>query len=534
MTPLRSRQGKEPSNSWVANVINAARRQWPGAIFDRALVSSLWPHLRELWQAGAREDLAVATLLSCDGKNIRQNPALRTEPAPRVLAPRGVKRGEPFGVDELRPAPPPKPRAPTKPRPPRGAACPTDHRACSLGLDGGVCGLPAALVLAAAQGAPVPRLARFCLLPAERLIPSHDPLRGFRPRPEYPSGVQERDYQRDKAEQLKVHGIAQNLIPELVFNGAPGAIDGLPVVTHEGFVLGGNGRSMALQLHYANGGLAAADYLRDHAAQFGFSRAQIESVQTPVVVRTIETSHPPSRAELRELVRLLNIPLTQTLDLRSETVAEAQRLSGDALDVLAVALASPDATLRDYLSSRDSRTFAGALRRAGILTDNNAKRLLTADGFSEDGKIFVERLLTAALIPDAVLLDAAGGQLLGTLARSAPWLLSAATAGEGWDLRPALRAAVADYVELRAAGMPSVSAYLRQSRIDGPPHVEGTPRAVELLELLHEVSGKPLAFARFARRYAEIAQAHPTAQGGLFAAEKRTPEQALREARAAV
>ncbi|HNN96589.1 MAG TPA: hypothetical protein PKI03_30145, partial [Pseudomonadota bacterium] len=430
--------------------------------------------------------------------------------------------------------PPPKPRKPAKPRPPRGAGCPTDHRACKLGIEGAACGLPAALVLAAAQGAPVPRLARYCLLTVARLIPSHDPLRGFRPRPEYPSGVQERDYQRDKAEQLKVLGIAQNLIPELVFNGAPGAIDGLPVVTHEGYVLGGNGRSMALQLHYAHGGLAAADYVRDHAAQFGFSRAQVESVAQPVIVRTIETTHPADRGELRELVRLLNIPLTQTLDLRSETVAEAQRLTSDALDVLAVALAAPEATLRDYLSSRESRTLANALRRAGILTDNNAKRLLTADGFSEDGKIFVERLLTAALIPDAVLLDAAGGGLLGTLARSAPWLLAAASGGAGWDLRPSLRAAVADYIELRAAGMPSVSAYLRQGRIEGPPHVTGDPRAVELLELLHEVGGKPLAFARFARRYAELAQAHPTAQGGLFAAEKRTPDQALRDARAAV
>jgi hypothetical protein len=531
MMALRSRAGKEPPAGWVANVINAARRRFPQARLDRELVGGLMPHLRELWQAGASSELAASTLFACDGKHIRPSASLPAEPAPAVRAPRGIQRGEPFGVDELRPAPPRKPRTPPRPRPPRGASCPTDHRACKLGIEGASCGLPASLVLAAAQGAPVPRLARSCLMSAERLIPSHDPLRAFRPRPEYPSGVQERDYQRDKAEQLKVLSIAQNLIPELVFNGAPGAIDGLPVVTHEGFVLGGNGRSMALQLHYAQGGQVAYDYLRDNAAPFGFSRAQIESVPNPVIVRTIETTHPASRTELRELVRLLNIPLTQTLDLRSETVAEAQRLTSDALDVLAVALSSPDATLRDYLSGRESRTFAAALRRAGIVTDNNAKRYLTADGFSEDGKIFVERLLTGALIPDAALLDAAGGQLLGTLARSAPWLLAAATAGEGWDLRPALRAAVADYIELRAAGMPSVSSYLRQGRIEGPPHVDGNPRAVELLELLHEVGGKPLAFARFARRYAELAQAHPSAQGGLFAVEKRTPDQALREAR---
>ena len=96
----------------------------------------------------------------------------------------------------------------SSPRPPRGATCPRGSRraswACSAGLwSAGGAGA------GAGPGVPVPRLARYCLLSAEQLIPSHDPLRGFRPRPEYPSGVQERDYQRDRAEQLKVLGIAQ-------------------------------------------------------------------------------------------------------------------------------------------------------------------------------------------------------------------------------------------------------------------------------------------------------------------------------------
>lgn len=524
MTP---RETKQAPVAWVARFAVAARRLFPSARLDADTIAELLPAVTELWRAGYRPEVAAQTLCQCQGRAIRPNPiAVRQY----VRAPKGAKPGRAFGVDEVRPAHPPKPRAPRKPQAPRAASCPPDSAACALGLVGAACGLPAILVLAAAQGAPVPRVARYCLTSAERLIPSHQSTRGFQPHPEYPDRVQERDYQADRAEQLKVLGMAQNLIPALVFNGAPGAIDGPPVVTEDGIVLGGNGRTMALQLHYAQGGTTAADYLADHAALFGFTAEQVRTVERPVLVRTIQTHKPPDARELRELVRVLNIPLSQALDIRSESVAEAQRLTGEVLDVLGVALADPDATLRDYLSSRDSRTLAATLRRAGILTDNNGKRYLTADGvFSDDGKTFVERLLTAAVIDSARLIDRAGPQLIGTIARSAPWILSAASAGPDWDLRPALRAALSDLIDLRNADAPSVDFFLAQTSFE-PPKVRGVRHGETLLRVLHDLGAKPIAFARVARRYAELAAAHPTAQGGLFPAEKLDPDSALNQA----
>ena len=118
---------------------------------------------------------------------------------------------------------------------------------------------------------------------------------------------------------------AQNLIPELIFNGAPGAIDGLPVVTKEGIVLGGNGRTQAVQLHYAQGGNAAKDYLLDNAAQFGFTSEQVSAIPDPVVVRVVQAPDrdaPEFQRAAQELVRLLNVPLTQGLGVRAEALAE--------------------------------------------------------------------------------------------------------------------------------------------------------------------------------------------------------------------
>jgi hypothetical protein len=140
-----------------------------------------------------------------------------------------------------------------------------------------------------------PQSARYCLTSADRLIPSHDARRGFVKRDDYPDDVQEREYHRDKREQLKVLSTAQNLIPELIFNGAPGAIDGLPVVTPQGVVLGGNGRTQALQLHYHQGG-TARDYLLDHAGQFGFSREQSPSWPIPSSCASSRCTHPTRRS----------------------------------------------------------------------------------------------------------------------------------------------------------------------------------------------------------------------------------------------
>lgn len=470
------------------------------------------------------------------GIKVWGKPAIALACLNEVHEPTAFESGPAAGTGTPRPVCPKCPEcpgcpdcAPTSEQPP---ACPADVPACSLGLLGGACGLPAPLVLAAAQGAPVPRVARFCLTSVWNVIPSHDPRRGFAPNPDYPDKVQERDYARDRGEQLKVIGIAQSLVPELVFNGAAGAIDGLPVVTRTGIVLGGNGRTQGLQLHYADGGEVARKYLLDNARQFGFTRAQVEGVADPVVVRVIDTPTPDDptyRKVLRELVRILNVPLLRTLDVRSESVAEGHRLSDEALEILSVGL-SDDQTLAEYLSSRQSRTFADALRRSGILSDRNASRMLNDDGigFSEDGKVFVERLLTGALVPDSFLLDQAGPQLRGTLARGAPWLLAAAANGTEWDLRPALLAAVRDIIAMRTGEVSSVDAYLRQVAMPGHgPAARETPNGIPVLRILHELAGRPVLFGRFARDYAQQAQQHPTAQVSLLPTEAVTPQEAL-------
>ena len=223
------------------------------------------------------------------------------------------------------------------------------------------------------------------------------------------------------------------------------------------------------------------------------------------------------------------MPLTQSLGVRAESVAESRRLTDEVLEILSVALS--DSSLAEYLASRASRSLVDALRRAGILTERNAGRLLNPDGlFSEDGKRTVERLITAAVIPDAALLDRLGPGTVATLAAGAPWILSAAASGDEWDLRKPLRAAAQDLADLRGRDIESVDGFLRQGGFFGKPATADSPDGQSLLRLLFDLARQPTRFRAFARRFAALASQNPINQSSLFETESVSPSQALHRA----
>lgn len=417
--------------------------------------------------------------------------------------------------------------------------CPGSDPSCKLGLLGGACGLPAALVLAAPAGAPVPQTARYCLASARKLIASHDP-RTFTPRADYPAEVQERRYEADQGEQLKVLRIAENLNPALIFNTIPSVTDGTPVVTEAGVVLGGNGRTLGLQRHYLDGGTLAKIFLAEHAREFGFSAEDIEALQDPVVVRVVDPgtsglSDGAAKRRLQHLVRVLNVPLIKELDQQASAVALARQLDEGVFNTLATAL-DDDKTLAEYLHSARSRELVVELQRVGVFRETNLAAYVGSAGFTETGRRLLEKTLAASLVEDASVLEALGEGTQATLARGAPWLVAATAYGADWDVRPRFLAAARDVVAIRRAQIHTVSEYLRQNALfaaEAPPSSR-LPGGTVVLQVLAELSGAPLRFARFARSYYEDARRNLSSQGALFAAEKVLPGEALlRAAKAA-
>jgi hypothetical protein len=159
-----------------------------------------------------------------------------------------------------------------------------------------------------------------------------------------------------------------------------------------------------------------------------------------------------------------------------------------------------------------------ALAGFGILTERNVARFVLPDGagLSEDGKRFVERLLTAAIVPDAEVLESARAG-----ASSACWpvarrgscrLLRAGAVG----LAPAA-VRRSERPGRHARPIDRVGARVSAARLDvWKARLLGNPTAEQLLILLFETQRKPTRFQAFAKQYAGYAARNPVHQTRYF------------------
>src|SRR5699024_9733518 len=177
------------------------------------------------------------------------------------------------------------------------------------------------------EGSPDELTAKYALIEEARAGASHDPW-SFRPTKGYDPALQERDYVVAQQEQAKVILGAQWFEPSFVLNSTPSAVDGPPIIGHDGHVLGGNGRcmmirrTMAENKHYEN---ALKARLLDHAGVFGLSPAQAEG---RILVRMITGKY-----DRKDISARLNAAFTQSIDDHAGAVSLGKRLPPDLLNI---------------------------------------------------------------------------------------------------------------------------------------------------------------------------------------------------------
>jgi hypothetical protein len=293
--------------------------------------------------------------------------------------------------------------------------------------------------------------AEYVVMEAADVIASHD-SQSFDQRKDYPEGVQERRYHDVPEEQNKIDRIARSIEPSLVVNTNPDAINGTPIVTEDGVVLGGNGRTMGMQRAYKlypESGKKLKEYLIRHARAFGVPSAEVAGMKEPILVRRMKAGKDTDK--LRGLGRRMNEALTQGMDPRTMEVALGQNyVTPELLDSLSHNMG--DETLSKFLGGARSRPFISSLERAGIIDQfNRAEFVDKKTGLlNEDGRLRVERVLTARMLPDASVLSRMGSRLRGTIAKSVPSFIQMEKGG--WDVRKALDLAVRADNDMRLKG----------------------------------------------------------------------------------
>lgn len=262
----------------------------------------------------------------------------------------------------------------------------------------------------------------FALLESDEVTASHTAAGAENP--EYPQELQPRDRSRESS-QAWVQKTSNGLDPESL--GRSGRADtGAPIVGDDLAVESGNGRTMAIQLAYARG--QAEEYrqwLIEEAEYFGFSAAQAESFQQPILVR-IRTS---------EVDRVQFTVEANQDDKLSFSATERAKSDAKRLDENLLALFTPGDD-GDLLTAGNQKFIHGFLKSIG---DTEAAQYITTEGKPTQALVArIKAAIFSKAYNDDRLLEMMADQtkpdlqnMLNALGAAVPKFIEAQAAGRG-------------------------------------------------------------------------------------------------------
>ncbi|MBK9249369.1 MAG: methyltransferase [Ignavibacteria bacterium] len=361
----------------------------------------------------------------------------------------------------------------------------------------------------------------YSIVELDDLIPSHNPT-NFTTDSRYPLKCQQRDYTRDEREQFKVTSGADHFNSKFVINDAPTATDGAPIITNQGFVLGGNGRTMMMKLLPDK--KFDSEYSTRLAVQhryFGFTQEQYDSFKKPVLVRAVNVNI----KECSLYSNILNQNLTQEIDITTKTVSFARQLTDRDVELIGGLFEQYEGeTLASMLSTpKVVKKLQEIFRHAEIITaQNTPKWLESSDVFTSEGKATIEGILLGVILDDKELIEAARS-FTEKFIRTLPLLLRMRRVGGEWNMTRDIIAVIRLESARRASRM-NLYDFLNQVSFDRPQ----VSKKEELIwKIVSENSW--LKWKNFLLRYVvmgEEAMNQSKSYGGFFN-ELLTPMQAI-------
>lgn len=277
---------------------------------------------------------------------------------------------------------------------------------------------------------------------ASDLVTSNDDAGNVNPA--YPQALQPRDRTR-AASELHVSDIANNLNPRLLAE-SPTTSDGAPMVSPDGVVESGNGRTIAIKRAYSRHPEAAERY-RKHLQDMGVDTT---GMQAPVLVR-VRTSD-MSEQELADYTRESNERTTLSMSATERAQADAKAVPP---------------IIEDYkggdVTDAANRTFVRKFIQGAVSKTDQAQMAGPDGQLTQDGRRRIEAAIMSAAYGDGALvadlfesadsdIKTIGGALMDVAPRWAKLRASADALAEGVDITPNLIEAVNIVRRARAEG----------------------------------------------------------------------------------
>ena len=360
------------------------------------------------------------------------------------------------------------------------------------------------------------------IVPAESLTPSHDVNNGYKKSEGFPTDaegrtVNDRDYEHDKAAQQNTDQIARK------YNGM--AIEQVPVVSDEGIVYDGNGRTMAGQKAAKEG--TDGEYINDlleNAENFGFTREQIEQsgIKHPRLVLVTDERLPYDAATFAKFNR--NEKKTQSNT--EQAVAKSKTLTSDEIGAIVAEIDGNGSLDAFFNNSKAINDLIKTLVSKGIIGQNEVAQMMESpERLSAQGREFVKNLLLGSIFkPETIRMLGIDSTVKNKAINAIRSVMDNMKLGE-FSLRDEIDQAIQLLYEARQGGN-KVDTLLRTSDMYGEDAAKRYPSISQMMALALE--GKVSDFRDLLDEYNRIAAARNTGEGSIFEAAP-TKEELVKE-----
>ena len=350
------------------------------------------------------------------------------------------------------------------------------------------------------------------IVPAESLTPSHDVNNGYKKSEGFPTDaegrtVNDRDYEHDKAAQQNTDQIARK------YNGM--AIEQVPVVSDEGIVYDGNGRTMAGQKAAKDG--TDGEYINDlleNAENFGFTREQIEQsgIEHPRLVMVTDERLPYDAATFAKFNR--NEKKTQSNT--EQAVAKSKTLTSDEIGAIVAEIDGNGSLDAFFNNSKAINDLVKTLVSKGIIGQNEVAQMMESpERLSAQGREFVKNLLLGSIFkPETIRMLGIDSTVKNKAINAIRSVMDNMKLGE-FSLRDEIDQAIQLLYEARQGGN-KVDTLLRTSDMYGEDAAKRYPSISQMMALALE--GKVSDFRDLLDEYNRIAAARNTGEGSIFEA----------------
>lgn len=350
------------------------------------------------------------------------------------------------------------------------------------------------------------------IVPAESLTPSHDVNNGYKKSEGFPTDaegrtVNDRDYEHDKAAQQNTDQIARK------YNGM--AIEQVPVVSDEGIVYDGNGRTMAGQKAAKEG--TDGEYINDlleNAENFGFTREQIEQsgIERPRLVLVTDERLPYDTATFSKFNR--NEKKTQSNT--EQAVAKAKTLTSDEVGAIVAEIEGSGSLDAFFNNSKAINDLVKTLVDKGIIGQNEVAQMMdNPERLSAQGREYVKNLLLGSIFkPETIRMLGIDSAVKNKAVNAIRSVMDNMKLGD-YSLRDEIDQAIQLLYEARRGGN-KVDTLLRTPDMFGEDAAKRYYSISQMMALALE--GKVADFRDLLDEYNRIAASRNTGEGNMFEA----------------